>query len=146
MVIASFFLFCSRRRARRAGVEASGQKGRRLGGRNFCPPAKFFLKGFENCFALMFGLMPNGGNASLRLGRGVNFYPAPSFALVLGPPPNPLLPPRPRSDCPFFQRNWRPCQFHWHAASKFSIFSVSYTNNRIVSSISTLPLPFGNLY
>ena len=38
----------------------------------------------------MFGLMPNGGNASLRLGRGGI------------PPPNPLLPPRPRSDCPFF--------------------------------------------
>ncbi|PIR02028.1 MAG: hypothetical protein COV62_02455 [Candidatus Nealsonbacteria bacterium CG11_big_fil_rev_8_21_14_0_20_35_11] len=39
MVIASFFLFCSRRRARRAGVEASGQKGRGFGGRNFCPLA-----------------------------------------------------------------------------------------------------------
>jgi len=24
----------------------------------------FLLKGIENCFALMFGLMPNGGNAS----------------------------------------------------------------------------------
>jgi len=23
-----------------------------LGGRNFCPPAKFFLKGIEKCFAL----------------------------------------------------------------------------------------------
>ena len=44
------------------------------------------------------------GNASLRLGRGGI------------PPPNPLLPPRPRSDCPFFRRNWRPCQFHWRAA------------------------------
>ncbi|MBT9164725.1 MAG: hypothetical protein DDT23_00729 [candidate division WS2 bacterium] len=30
--------------------------------------------------------------------------------------PNPLLPPRPRSNCPFFRRNWRPCQFHWRAA------------------------------
>jgi len=37
----------------------------------------------------MFGLMPNGGNASLRLGRGGI------------PPPNPLLPPRPRSDAFF---------------------------------------------
>jgi len=41
--------------------------------------------------------MPNGGNggvypetAGLRLGRGGI------------PPPNPLLPSRPRSDCPFF--------------------------------------------
>ncbi|OGM05476.1 hypothetical protein A2124_04470 [Candidatus Woesebacteria bacterium GWB1_37_5] len=24
----------------------------------------FLLKGFENCFALMFGIKPNGGNAS----------------------------------------------------------------------------------
>ena len=49
----------------------------------------FLLKGFENCFALMFGLMPNGGNAS---------HPQPAFggqsrrAKIPSPRPPSFLP------------------------------------------------------
>jgi len=66
-------------------------------------------------------LPPAGG---LQFGRGVNFYPAPSFALVLGHPPNPLFPPRSRANGKIFRRrNWRPCQFHWRAALNFFYFN-----------------------
>jgi len=49
----------------------------------------FLLKGFENCFALMFGLTPNGGNAS---------HPQPAFggqsrrAKIPSPRPPSFLP------------------------------------------------------
>src|SRR3989344_8360757 len=46
----------------------------------------FLLKGIENCFALMFGLMPNGGNASHPTAptaqnrrAKISFPPPPSF-------------------------------------------------------------------
>ncbi len=91
------------KRFRRLGIKTSKQNNFQFLLRKIWRAGDKKLK--ENCFALMFGLTPNGGNASLRLGRGGI------------PPPNPLLPPRPRSDCSFFRRNWRPCQFHWRAAS-----------------------------
>ena len=101
------------KRFRRLGIKTFRQIGGQAPQNNFqiILRKRFWRAGVkklkENCFTLMFGLMPNGGNASLRLGRGGI------------PPPNPFLPPRPRSDCPFFRRNWRPCQFHWRAASCF---------------------------
>ena len=71
----------------------------------------FLLKGIENCFALMFGLMPNCGNGGvyppaggLRLGRG-----GIPVGMTLQPPPSatpslacPSVADRRRRGLPFF--------------------------------------------
>ena len=61
----------------------------------------FLLKGIENCFALMFGLTPNGGNAS---------HPQPRFAgqsrraKISSPRPPSFLPARLGFALKFFER------------------------------------------